>query len=47
MPTGCCVPQCTKKGYLDENGGKVLTSRFQMIRFCAKNGFTLLEEMWD
>ena len=23
MPTSCCVPQCTKKGYLDENGSKV------------------------
>ena len=23
MPTSFCVPQCTKKGYLDENGSKV------------------------
>ncbi|XP_044167341.1 uncharacterized protein LOC122951389 [Acropora millepora] len=23
MPTSCCVPQCTRKGYLDENGSKV------------------------
>ena len=23
MPTSWCVPQCTKKGYLDENGSKV------------------------
>ena len=23
MPTSCCVPQCTKKGYVDENGSKV------------------------
>ena len=23
MPMSCCVPQCTKKGYLDENGSKV------------------------
>ena len=22
MPTSCYVPQCTKKGYLDENGSK-------------------------
>ena len=41
MPTSCCVPQCTKKGYLDEMEVKFLTSRFQMIQFCEKNGFTL------
>lgn len=23
MPTHCCVPGCTKKGYLDEDGSKI------------------------
>ena len=28
MPTSCCVPECTKKGYLDENGRKVSHFKF-------------------
>ena len=28
MPTNCCVPLCTKKGYRDENGDKVSFFRF-------------------
>ena len=48
MPTSCCVPQCTKKGYLDANGSKVSHFTFPddpVLR--KKNGFTLLEEMWE
>ena len=28
MPTSCCVPECTKKGYLHENGRKVSHFKF-------------------
>ena len=28
MPTNCCVPLCTKKGYRDENGDKVSFFKF-------------------
>ena len=28
MPTSCCVPECTKKGYLNENGRKVSHLKF-------------------
>ena len=28
MPTSCCVPECTKNGYLDENGRKVSHFKF-------------------
>ena len=28
MPTSCCVPECTKKGYVDKNGRKVSHFKF-------------------
>ena len=28
MPTNCCVPDCTKKGYVDENGDKISHFKF-------------------
>ena len=40
MPTHCCVPECTKKGYREEDGSKV--SYFQFPRK-KKN---MLKEKW-
>ena len=45
MPTSCCVPECTKKGYLDENGRKVSHFKFPDDPLRRKNGFSLSEEM--
>ena len=45
MPTSFCVPECTKKGYLDENGRKLSHFKFPDDPLWRKNGFTLLEEM--
>ena len=30
MPTHCCVPECTKKGYREEDGTKVSFFKFPM-----------------
>ena len=38
MPTHCCVPECTKKGYREEDGTKV--SYFQFPRE------NMLKENW-
>ena len=38
MPKNCCVPHCTKKGYV-EGGKRFLTSSFHRKSICSTSGF--------
>jgi len=47
MPTHCCVPECTKKGYREEDGSKVSYFQFPTENMLKKKSAIRRDEGKD